>query len=58
MQLTTCTFIKKGILKPSGEINTYQISLVAGVITQPFAEMVWAITGGNMDTINRLTDML
>ena len=31
---------------------------VAGAITQPFAEMVWATTGGDMETVNRLTDVL
>ena len=50
--------MKKGILKPSCEINKDKINLVAGAITQPFAEMVWVTTGGDMDTINRLTDIL
>ena len=27
-------------------------------ITQPFAEMVWVTTGGDMETVNRLTDVL
>lgn len=58
MQTTTNTLVAKGIIKPSGEINKDKINLVAGAITQPFAEMVWVTTGGDMDTINRLTDIL
>lgn len=58
MQTSANTLIEKGILKPSGEINKNKINLVAGAITQPFAEMVWVTTGGDMDTINRLTDIL
>ena len=50
--------LDKGIIHPSGEINKDKINLVAGAITQPFAEMVWVTTGGDMETINRLTDML
>ena len=50
--------VKKGIIKPSGEIGKDKINLVAGAITQPFAEMVWVTTGGDMETINRLTDIL
>lgn len=50
--------ITRGILKPSGEISKNKINLVTGAITQPFAEMVWVTTGGDMDTINRLTDIL
>ncbi len=57
MLLTTNTLMKKGIFKPSGEINKDKINLVVGEITQPFAEMVWATTGGDMETINRLTDV-
>ena len=52
------TLLDKGIITPSGEINKDKISLVAGAITQPFAEMVWVTTGGDMETINRLTDVL
>lgn len=51
-------FFKKGIIKQSGEIGKDKINLVAGAITQPFAEMVWVTTGGDMETINRLTDIL
>lgn len=50
--------LRKSIIKPSGEINKDKINLVAGAITQPFAEMVWVTTGGDMDTVNRLTDVL
>ena len=50
--------LDKGIILPSGEISKDKISLVAGAITQPFAEMVWVTTGGDMETINRLTDVL
>lgn len=47
--------LTKGIILPSGEIGKNKINLVAGAITQPFAEMVWVTTGGDMETINRLT---
>ena len=50
--------LDKGIILPSGEISKDKINLVAGAITQPFAEMVWVTTGGDMETINRLTDVL
>ena len=52
------TLLDKGIITSSGEISKDKISLVAGAITQPFAEMVWVTTGGDMETINRLTDVL
>ena len=55
---TASVLLKKSILKPSGEISKDKINLVAGAITQPFAEMVWVTTGGDMETINRLTDVL
>lgn len=32
--------LTKGIILPSGEIGKDKINLVAGAITQPFAEMV------------------
>lgn len=57
MNASTSALVKKGILKPSGEVSTDKINLVAGAVTQPFAEMVWVTTGGDMDTINRLTDI-
>ena len=50
--------LDKGIILSSGEINKDKINLVAGAITQPFAEMVWVTTGGDMETVNRLTDVL
>lgn len=50
--------LDKGIILPSGEISKDKINLVAGAITQPFAEMVWVTTGGDMETVNRLTDIL
>ena len=50
--------LDRGIILPSGEINKAKINLVAGAITQPFAEMVWVTTGGDMETVNRLTDIL
>ena len=52
------TLLDKGIISHSGEICKDKINLVAGTITQPFAEMVWVTTGGDMETINRLTDIL
>jgi hypothetical protein len=48
----------RGILLPSGEISKDKINLISGAITLPFAEMVWATTGGDLETINRLTDVL
>ncbi len=45
--------LDKGIILPSGEINKDKINLVAGAITQPFAEMVWVTTGGDMETIKK-----
>ena len=50
--------LDKGIILPSDEINKDKINLVAGAITQPFAEMVWVTTGGDMETVNRLTNIL
>ena len=58
MSKTINPLISKGIIKPSGEIGKDKINLVAGAITQPFAEMGWVTTGGDMETINRLTDIL
>ena len=51
------TLLDKGIILPSGEISKDKVNLVTGAITQPFAEMVWVTTGGDMETINRLTDV-
>ena len=50
--------LDKGIILPSGEISKDKVNLVTGAITQPFAEMVWVTTGGGMETVNRLTDVL
>ena len=50
--------LDRGIITPSGEISKDKINLAAGAVTQPFAEMVWVTTGGDMETINRLTDIL
>ena len=49
--------LDKGIILPSGEISKDKVNLVTGAITQPFAEMVWVTTGGDMETVNRLTDV-
>ena len=58
MHTTSNTLTARGMILQSGEISKDKINLVAGAITQPFAEMVWVTTGGDMDTINRLTDTL
>ena len=42
--------LDKGIILPSGEISKDKVNLVTGAITQPFAEMVWVTTGGDMNT--------
>ena len=44
--------LDRGIILPSGEISKNKINLVAGAVTQPFAEMVWVTTGGDMETID------
>ena len=51
------TLLEKGLVLPSGEINKNRINLVSGAITQPFAEMIWVTTDGDMDAINRLTNL-
>ena len=48
----------KGIITSSGKISKDKINLVAGAVTPLFAEMVWATTGGDWETINRLTEIL
>lgn len=58
MKTSIQPLIERGILTPSGEISKDKINLVSGAMTLPFAEMVWVSTGGDMDTINRLTDIL
>ncbi|UWD49908.1 hypothetical protein NYR90_06620 [Clostridioides difficile] len=50
--------LSKGIILQSGTMSKDKINLVAGAITQPLAEMVWVTTGGDMETVNRLTDIL
>ena len=55
MQRKNEALLSKGIITQSGEICKAKINLVAGSITQPFAEMVWVSTGGDKETINRLT---
>lgn len=52
------TLLDKSIILQSGEVNKNKVNLVVGAITQPFAEMVWLTTGGDMETVNRLTDVL
>ena len=49
--------LDKGIILPSGEIGKDKINLVPGSHCS-HAEMVWVTTGGDMETINRLTDIL
>ena len=51
------TLLEKGLVLPSGQINKNRINLVSGAITQPFAEMIWVTTDGDMDAINRLTHL-
>lgn len=58
MNTSTSALVNKGILKPTSKISKDKINLVSGAVTPPFAEMVWVTTGGDMDTINRLTDIL
>ena len=48
----------KGIITQSGEIVKDKINILSGAITLPFAEMVWVTTNGDMETINRLTELL
>jgi hypothetical protein len=52
------TLTNTGIITSSGKISKDKINLVAGAVTQPFAEMVWATTGGDWETISRLTEIL
>ena len=49
---------RQGYYTPVRRNQQDKVNLVAGAITQPFAEMVWVTTGGDMETINRLTDIL
>lgn len=57
MKVLTNPLITKGILIPSGEINKDKINLIIGAMTAPFIEMVWVTTNGDMDTINRFTEV-
>jgi hypothetical protein len=50
--------ISHGIVNPSGKVNKDKINLVSGAVTPPFAEMVWLSSGGDAETINRLTSIL
>lgn len=52
------TLIEKGLLLPDGKINKTKINLVSGTIAQPFTEILWGEIGGDMETINRITDIL
>ena len=36
--------LDRGIKLASGEISKDKINLVAGAVTQPFAEMIWVTT--------------
>jgi hypothetical protein len=50
--------ISHGIINQSGTINKDKINLVSGTVTPPFAEMAWLSSGGDAETINRLTSIL
>jgi len=50
--------IDKGLLFSNGQVCKNNINMLSGRFTLPFAEMVWATTGGDMETINRITDVL
>jgi len=50
--------IDRGIILQSGEICKDKINLISGSITLPFTETLWIMTNGDMDTINRLTEIL
>lgn len=52
------TLIDKGILRPSGEVVKDKINLISGAHTQPFAEMLWTVTGGDTDTTDRVYTLL
>lgn len=57
MQRKNEALLSKGIVTQAGKICKAKINLVAGAITEPFAEMVWTSTGGDKETISRLTDI-
>jgi hypothetical protein len=50
--------ISHGIVSTSGKIHKDKINLISGAVTKPFAEMVWLSSGGDLETINRLTSIL
>jgi hypothetical protein len=50
--------ISHGIVNQSGTMNKDKINLISGAVTPPFAEMVWLSSGGDAETINRLTNIL
>jgi len=57
METSTNPLIERGILLSFGEISKDKLNLVVGAMTLPFAEMVWVTANGDMDTINRLTEI-
>jgi hypothetical protein len=50
--------VSHGSVSPSGKVHKDKINLVSGAVTPPFAEMVWLSSGGDAETINRLTSVL
>lgn len=52
------TLLDKGIITPSGEISKDKISLVAEQSRSRSQKWSGVTTGGDMETINRLTDVL
>lgn len=50
--------LDKGIILPSGEISKDKINLLAGAYVPPFVEMVWTVTGGEQETLDRIYSVL
>jgi hypothetical protein len=50
--------ISHGIVNQSGTMNKDKINFISGAVTPPFTEMVWFSSGGDPETINRLTSIL
>lgn len=50
--------LENDVLFTNGSINKNKINLIAGAIAQPFVETVWAVTNGDKDTLNQMTDMM
>lgn len=50
--------LDKGIILPSGEISKDKINLFAGAYVPPFVEMVWTVTGGEQETLDRIYSVL